>query len=120
MHAYYCYEVGMFNLRKSRYPINSVNKYKHMYVWFLNLIYIYKITVGLAVLPTGGVFPHVPHHLDLASEDSVGHSTCMSVLTLTLTLNLTLTQTALSRCCCGRWGTAESSTHSPATRLHVL
>ena len=42
---------------------------------------------GLAVLPTGGVFPHLPHHLDLASEDSVGHSTCMSVLNLTLTLN---------------------------------
>ena len=71
---------------------------------------------GLAVLPTGGVFAHLPHHLDLASEDSVGHSTCMSVLTLTLTP--TLTQTALSRCCYGRWGTAESPTHSPATRLH--
>ena len=71
---------------------------------------------GLAVLPTGGAFPHLPHHLDLASEDSVGHSTGMSVLTLTLTL----TQTALSRCCYGRWGTAESPTHSPSTRLHVL
>ena len=30
--------------------------------------------------PTGGVFVYLPHHLDLASEDSVGHSTCMSVL----------------------------------------
>ena len=37
-----------------------------------------------------------------------------------ITLTLTLTQTALSRCCYGRWGTAESPTHSPATRLHVL
>ena len=63
---------------------------------------------GLAVLPTGGVYPHLPHHLDLASEDSVGHSTCMSVLTLTLTLALS------------RWGTAESPTHSPATRLHDM
>ena len=81
-------------------------------IFNLNLLVQY----GLAVLPTGGVFPHLPHHLDLASEDSVGHSTCMSVLTLTLTL----TQTALSRCCYGRWGTAESPTHSPATRLHVL
>ena len=71
---------------------------------------------GVDVSPTGGVFPYLPHHLDLASEDSVGHSTCKSVLTLTLTL----TQTALSRCCYGRWGTAESPTHSPATRLHVL
>ena len=26
------------------------------------------------------VFSYLPHHLDLALEDSVGHSTCMSVL----------------------------------------
>ena len=39
---------------------------------------------------------------------------------VTLTLTLTLTQSVLSRCCYGRWGTAESPTHSPATRLHVL
>ena len=26
------------------------------------------------------VFSYIPHHLDLALEDSVGHSTCMSVL----------------------------------------
>ena len=83
----------------------------------LQLVLLYSFN-GLAVLPTGGVFLYLHHHLDLASEDSVGHSTCMSVLTLTLTL--TLTQTALSRCCYGRWGTAESPTHSPATRLHVL
>ena len=31
-------------------------------------------------LHTGGVFSYLPHHLDLALEDSVGHSTCMSVL----------------------------------------
>ena len=35
---------------------------------------------GMAISPTGGVFSYLPHHLDLASEDSVGHSTCMSVL----------------------------------------
>ena len=29
---------------------------------------------------SGGVFSYLPHHLDLALEDSVGHSTCMSVL----------------------------------------
>ena len=28
----------------------------------------------------GGVFSYLLHHLDLALEDSVGHSTCMSVL----------------------------------------
>ena len=35
---------------------------------------------GMAISPTGGVFSYLPHHLDLASEDSVGHSTYMSVL----------------------------------------
>ena len=35
---------------------------------------------GVAISPTGGVFSYLPHHLDLASEDSVGHSTGMSVL----------------------------------------
>ena len=34
----------------------------------------------MAIFPTGGVFSYLPHHLDLAPEDSVGHSTCMSVL----------------------------------------
>ena len=34
----------------------------------------------MAIYPTGGVFLCLPHHLDIASEDSVGHSTCMSVL----------------------------------------
>ena len=34
----------------------------------------------MAISPTSGVFSYLPHHLDLASEDSVGHSTCMSVL----------------------------------------
>ena len=33
-----------------------------------------------AILSTGGVLLYLPHHLDLESEDSVGHSTCMSVL----------------------------------------
>ena len=34
----------------------------------------------MAIYHTGGVFSYLPHHLDLALEDSVGHSTCMSVL----------------------------------------
>ena len=36
--------------------------------------------MNTAILSTGGVLLYLPHHLDLASEDSVGHSTCMSVL----------------------------------------
>ena len=34
----------------------------------------------MAIYHTSGVFSYLPHHLDLALEDSVGHSTCMSVL----------------------------------------
>ena len=34
----------------------------------------------MAIFHTGEVFSYAPHHLDLALEDSVGHSTCMSVL----------------------------------------
>ena len=34
----------------------------------------------MAIFHTGGVFSYLPHHLNLALEDSVGHSTCMSVL----------------------------------------
>ena len=34
----------------------------------------------MAIFHTGGVFSYLPHHLDLALEDSVGHSTRMSVL----------------------------------------
>ena len=36
--------------------------------------------LDLAIFYTGGAFSYLPHHLDLALEDSVGHSTCMSVL----------------------------------------
>ena len=38
------------------------------------------LALGTAIIPTGWVFSYLPRHLDLASEDSVGHSTCMSVL----------------------------------------
>ena len=38
------------------------------------------LTLGTAISPTRMVFSYLPHHLDLASEESVGHSTCMSVL----------------------------------------
>ena len=39
-----------------------------------------KILTKWLFTSTGGVFIYLPHHLDLASEDSVGHGTCMSVL----------------------------------------
>ena len=35
--------------------------------------------VEMAIYHTGEVFSYLPHHLDLASEDSVGHSTCKCV-----------------------------------------
>ena len=38
------------------------------------------LKMEMAIYHTGGVFSYLPHHLDLALEDSVGHSTCMSVL----------------------------------------
>ena len=34
----------------------------------------------MAIFHTGGVFSYLPHHLDLALEESVRDSTCMSVL----------------------------------------
>ena len=34
----------------------------------------------MAIYHTGGVFSYLPHYLDLALEDSVGHNPCMSVL----------------------------------------
>ena len=34
----------------------------------------------MAIYHTGGVFSYLLHHLDFALEDSVGHSTYMSVL----------------------------------------
>ena len=39
-----------------------------------------RIYFEMAIYHTGGVFSYLPHHLDLALEDSVGHSSCMSVL----------------------------------------
>ena len=44
------------------------------------LYIIILLKMEMAIYHTGGVFSYLPHHLDLALEDSVGHSTCMSVL----------------------------------------
>ena len=57
-----------------------------------------------AILSTGGVLLYLPHHLDLASEDSVGHSTCMSVLARRRAIMGSIVQPkrsclGLSRCC---------------------
>ena len=41
---------------------------------------MYVSLMEMAIFHTGGVFSYLPHHLDLALEDSVGHSVCMSVL----------------------------------------
>ena len=69
----------------------------------------------MTISHTGGVFSYLPHHLDLALEDSVGHSTCMSVLArrraimgLGLGLGLWLGYHGVVggflACCHGRWG----------------
>ena len=67
----------------------------------------------MAIYHTGGVFYYLPHHLDLALEDSVGHSTCMSVLArrraiMGLGLGLGLGYHGVVggflACCHGRWG----------------
>ena len=67
----------------------------------------------MAIYHTGGVFSYIPHHLDLALEDSVGHSTCMSVLArrraiMGLGLGLGLgyhgVVVGFLACCHGRWG----------------
>ena len=43
---------------------------------FFFFSFLLSFFFGMAISPTGGVFAHLPHHLlDLASEDSVGHST---------------------------------------------
>ena len=62
---------------------------------------------GMAISPTGGVFSNLPHHLDLASEDSVGHSTCMSVLAPRRAIMRSIVQPKRS-CLGAATGTAES------------
>ena len=49
------------------------------YAWCEAVILI-LIVIEMAIYHTGGVFSYLPNHVDLALEDLVGHSTCMSVL----------------------------------------
>ena len=62
---------------------------------------------GMALSPAGGVFSYLPHYLDLASEDSVGHSTCMSVLARRKAIMGSIVQPKRS-CLGAATGTAES------------
>ena len=66
-----------------------------------------RILLGIAISPTGGVFSYLPHHLDLASEDSVGHSTCMNVLARRRAIMGSIMQPKRS-CIGAATGTAES------------
>ena len=65
------------------------------------------LTLGTAISPTRGVFSYLPHHLDLASEDSVGHSTCMRVLARRRAIMRSIVQPKRS-CLGAATGTAES------------
>ena len=62
------------------------------------------LKMNTAILSTGWVLLYLPHHLDLASEYSVGHSTCMSVLARRRAIMGSIVQTkrsclGLSKCC---------------------
>ena len=66
--------------------------------------FLHEKIMNTAILSTGGVPLYLPHHLDLASEDSVGHSTCMSVLARRRAIMGSIVQPkrsclGLSRCC---------------------
>ena len=65
------------------------------------------LTQDKAISHTSGVFSYLPHHLDLASEDSVGHSTCMSVLARRRAIMRSTVQPKRS-CLGAATGTAES------------
>ena len=65
------------------------------------------LTLGTAISPTRGVFSYLPHHLDLGSEDSVGHSTCMRVLARRRAIMRSIVQPKRS-CLGAATGTAES------------
>ena len=62
---------------------------------------------GMAISPSGGVFSYLLHHLDLVSKDSVGHSTCMSVLARRRAIMGSIVQPKRS-CLGAATGTAES------------
>ena len=78
----------------------------HTYPSWCRFFY-HVFVIGMAISPTGGVFSYLPHHLDLASEDSVGHSTCMSVLARRRAIMGSIVQPKRS-CLGAATGTAES------------
>ena len=65
------------------------------------------LTLGTAISLTRGVFSYLPHHLDLASEATVGHSTCMRVLARRRAIMRSIVQPKRS-CLGAATGTAES------------
>ena len=75
--------------------------------YILETIQLRQKNNGIAISPTGGVFSYLLHHLDLASEDSVGHSTCMSVLARRRAIMGSIVQPKRS-CLGAATGTAES------------
>ena len=103
--------MGQNNTRKKRHL--QVNKYRRMVERSAVASIQPKINTEIrkrnkikhtAILSTGGVLLYLPHHLDLASEDSVGHTTCMSVLARRRAIMGSIVQPkrsclGLSRCC---------------------
>ena len=75
--------------------------------------------LNTAILSTGGVL-YLPHHLDLASEDSVGHSTCMSVLARRRAIMGSIVQPKRSYLCLSRCCHVLVTVHAGASQGYVL
>ena len=86
-----------------RYAAGTFNMPTSYYEWVRER----EADINWAISPTGGVFSYLPHHLDLASEDSVGHSTCVSVLARRRAIMGSIVQPKRS-CLGATMGTAES------------
>ena len=82
--------------------LHVINNVKELKFTACQLMYTF-----MAISPIGGVFSYLPHHLDLASEDSVGRSTCMSVLARRRAIMGSIVQPKRS-CLGAATGTAES------------
>ena len=81
--------------------LHLANDVFYKYVKFSqNFIFL----IGMAISPNGGVFSYLPHHLDLAFEDSVGHKQYMhECVGASQGYHgvYRAAQTVLSRCCHG-------------------
>ena len=81
---------------------------------------LYLIYNEIAIYPTGGVLLYLPHHLDLASEDSVGHSTCMSVLARRRAIMRSIVQPKRSCLGLSRCSIVLVTVHAGASQGYVL